>query len=57
MMREYSKVMGILIELNFKQLELSTTADDSNKKALDATSMILILKKVLESKETSVVLQ
>ena len=37
MIREYSKVIGILIELNRKQLELSTTADDSNKNALEAT--------------------
>lgn len=54
---EYSKVMGILSELNLRQFELSTTADDSNKKALDSSSMILILKKVLANKVTSVVLQ
>lgn len=49
--------MGILNDVNFKQFVLSTTAEDSNKKAFDATSMILIMKKVCDSKVTSVVLQ
>jgi hypothetical protein len=35
--REYSSVIGIRKDVNLRQLELSTTADDSNKKAFDAT--------------------
>lgn len=57
MINEYSKVIGILNDVNLRQLELSTTADDSNKKAFDATSMILIMKKVCDKRVTSVVLQ
>lgn len=57
MMSEYSRVMGILRDVNLRQFELSTTADDSNRKALEATSMILILKKVCDNRVTSVVLQ
>lgn len=43
--------------MNFKQFELSTTADDSNKNAFEATSITLIIKKVCDNKVTSVVLQ
>lgn len=50
-------MIGILKDVNLRQFVLSTTADDSNKKAFDATSIILIIKKVCESKVTSVVLQ
>lgn len=57
MIREYSRVIGIRNELKRRQLELSTTAEDSNRNAFEATSMILILKKVCDSSVTSVVLQ
>ena len=57
MISEYSSVIGILKDVNLRQFELSTTADDSNKKAFDATSIILILKNVWDNKVTSFVLQ
>ncbi len=56
-MSEYYKVIGILKEEKVRQLVLSTTAEDSKRKALEATSMILITKNVFESIVTSVVLQ
>jgi hypothetical protein len=46
MIREYYRVIGILKDVNLRQLELSTTAEDSNRNALDSTSIILILKNV-----------
>ena len=50
-----SKVMGIRMDSNARQLFPPTTDEDSNMNLLEATSMILMMKKVWERIVMSVV--